>query len=366
MFQATTTEDVQQFVRQQPRVRVRGRGTKAGLTQDATLSVTALSGVVEYEPSEFTFTAQAGTPLREIRELLDGHRQFLAFDPVLVEAGGSLGGAIATGLSGPGRFRYGGVRDFLLGVRLVNGEGDVVRGGGKVVKNAAGFDIPKLMVGALGQFGVLTEATFKVFPQPETYTTLRVTYPGLDAALPDMTRLAMSPAEASCLELVAPATLLVRIGGMSSASAQRVSRLRGLLSGTVEVLSAEEDKLTWREAREFEWIPESHRLLKVPILPGQIATWEKLLATSAAGPRRYGVGGHLLWLTWPNSEPWERLDEILHTTRRAAFVVLGPTNTAWRGSLAGGPFAERLISTFDPAGKFSLTSPKGEIAVSSL
>src|SRR5690606_8123830 len=110
------------------------------------------------------------------------------------ERGATLGGTVAAGLSGPGRFRYGGVRDFLLGVRLVNGQGEVVRGGGKVVKNAAGFDIPKLLVGSLGRFGVIVELTFKVFPQPEHATTLKAHYASLDAALGGLRRVALSPA----------------------------------------------------------------------------------------------------------------------------------------------------------------------------
>ena len=115
--------------------------------------------------SEFTFTALAGTPVREIAAALAERGQYLPFDPMLREAGATLGGTVAAGLSGPGRFRYGGLRDFILGVRFVDGEGRLLRLGGKVVKNAAGFDLPKFFVGSLGRFGVLAEMTFKVFPK---------------------------------------------------------------------------------------------------------------------------------------------------------------------------------------------------------
>jgi glycolate oxidase FAD binding subunit len=90
---------------------------------------------------------------------------------------------MAAGLSGSGRQRYGGVRDFLIGVRFVDGQGRLVRGGGKVVKNAAGFDLPKLFVGSAGRLGVIVEASFKVFPQPPAFATLRAPQPSLDAAL---------------------------------------------------------------------------------------------------------------------------------------------------------------------------------------
>lgn len=100
---------------------------------------------------------------------------------------------MAAGLSGPLRHRYGGLRDFLLGVRFVDGEGKVVRGGGKVVKNAAGFPFHRLMVGALGAFGVMVELSFKVFPRPRTTRTLRVRREGLEEALADLEGLGFSP-----------------------------------------------------------------------------------------------------------------------------------------------------------------------------
>src|SRR5437660_7832676 len=136
--------------------------------------MTGLSGIVEYEPSEFTFTALAGTRVTEIAEALRKRGQYLPFDPMWQEAGATLGGTVASGLSGPGRFRFGGLRDFILGVRFVDGTGRLLRMGGKVVKNAAGFDLPKFFVGSLGRFGVLAELTFKVFPRPPSRLTLRL------------------------------------------------------------------------------------------------------------------------------------------------------------------------------------------------
>ena len=109
--------------------------------------MTGLNGVLEYEPSEFTFTALAGTPVRDIAAILAERGQYLPFDPMLVGAGSTLGGTVASGLSGPGRFRFGGLRDFILGVRFVDGGGRLLRLGGKVVKNSAGFDVPKFFVG---------------------------------------------------------------------------------------------------------------------------------------------------------------------------------------------------------------------------
>src|SRR4029079_10168517 len=132
-------------------------------------------------PSEFTFTALAGTPIKEIVHALGERGQYLPFDPMLVDSGATLGGTIASGLSGPGRFRFGGVRDFILGVQFVDGMGRLLRMGGKVVKNSAGFDVPKFLTGSLGRFGLITEATFKVFPRPENYLTVLLDAPDIES-----------------------------------------------------------------------------------------------------------------------------------------------------------------------------------------
>src|SRR5207249_11250784 len=149
-----------------------------------------LRGISEYDPSECTFAALAGTPVREIAAALAERGQYLPFDPVLSEAGATLGGTVAAGLSGPGRFRFGGLRDFILGVRFVDGAGRLLRMGGKVVKNAAGFDLPKFFVGSLGRFGVLAEMTFKVFPRPASALTLRLAANGSEATARMLTDIA--------------------------------------------------------------------------------------------------------------------------------------------------------------------------------
>ncbi len=174
----TTLDQLCEAVSAEPTVQAVGGRTKTALSAPlpgaTEIDVTGLSGVIEYEPGEYTFTAYAGTRLSIIAAVLAEHGQFLPFDPPLMRAGATLGGTVAGGLSGPGRYRYGGVRDFILGVRYVDCSGELIRAGGKVVKNAAGFDIPKLMAGSLGMFGVLAELTFKVFPAPQAYATLVV------------------------------------------------------------------------------------------------------------------------------------------------------------------------------------------------
>ena len=121
--QVTSIEEVQQFVRSAERVRVVGGGSKDNLSRQAPLSLSGLSGVIDYEPAEFTFTAWAGTPVSEIDAILADHGQYLPFDPPLGKQGATLGGTLAAGLSGPGRYRYGGVRDFVISARMVTGGG---------------------------------------------------------------------------------------------------------------------------------------------------------------------------------------------------------------------------------------------------
>ncbi|MDX1524203.1 MAG: FAD-binding protein, partial [Anaerolineae bacterium] len=137
-LQPATIDQLQEAVRSQPRLLPRGNGSKVPLATPpgdvASLHLAELAGVLDYEPGEFTFTALAGTPVSEVNRLLAEHGQYLPFDPPLVKRGATLGGVVAAGTSGPLRYRYGGVRDFLIGVRVVDGRGQLVRAGGKVVK----------------------------------------------------------------------------------------------------------------------------------------------------------------------------------------------------------------------------------------
>ncbi|MEO5957967.1 MAG: FAD-binding protein, partial [Opitutaceae bacterium] len=158
-LQPSSVAELTDAVQSATRVIVVGTGTKPRLSAVASdvvrISTAKLRGIVEYEPSEFTFTALAGTPVKEIVAALAERGQYLPFDPLLAQAGATIGGTVAAGLSGPGRFRFGGLRDFILAVQFVDGGGRLLRMGGKVVKNAAGFDLPKFFVGSAGRFGAL-------------------------------------------------------------------------------------------------------------------------------------------------------------------------------------------------------------------
>jgi len=355
--------EVQAAVREAPhasRLLACGGGTKTALSVSPdnalALDLSGLSGMIEYEPGEFTFTALAGTRLSEIAAALAEHGQFLPFDPPLVEAGATLGGTVAAGLSGPGRYRYGGVRDFILGERHVDGSGQVIHSGGKVVKNAAGFDFPKLMVGSLGSFGVLVELTFKVFPKPEAFATLRIPCLSLDAALAALCRLTGSQMDLFALDLepTPDATILwVRLGGLAAALADRLARLKGLTDAG-EVLTEADDLAFWRDAVELAWVPTGWSLVKVPLTPGRIAGLEKSLSglrSPACLPvRRYSAGGQVAWIALPG--PLDALEATLKATDLPGLVVFGQPGRPRLGAQAGEPFAQRIKQALDPQGRF--------------
>jgi glycolate oxidase FAD binding subunit len=339
-------------VRSGEAVRARGGGTKPALSGQANLELAALSGILEYDPSEYTFTALAGTTVLEVQELLERHGQFLPFDPMLVEAGATLGGTVAAGLSGPGRQRYGGVRDFILAVQFVDGLGRVVRGGGKVVKNAAGFDLPKLHCGSLGRFGILTEVTFKVFPAPKDWITLRFEFQNMDDALEAVIKLSASSFDLYALELL-DKTVLVRLGGLRSAFSQRVEHLEKFLAQHCEV--SEVDAEVWREAREFLWQPPGSSLVKIPLTPAKIPGLENRLLEAGLrdSPRRYSAGGNLAWICVNDVE---NLEAVLLEVNLSGLVINGSNSRALIGRQTDQVMLSRVTQALDPNGVFHSNS----------
>lgn len=151
-------------------VRVRGGGTKDHVgtlrPTDVVLETAALAGILDHVPQDLTVTVGAGMRMSALRDALAGHGQFLPLDPPHLDRGATVGGVIAANSNGFARYRYGGVRDLLLGIRVALPDGTVARAGGRVVKNVAGYDLNKLYAGSLGTLGVITEATFKILPIP--------------------------------------------------------------------------------------------------------------------------------------------------------------------------------------------------------
>lgn len=347
---AAILEDLQNTVRSQTGLKPAGGRSKTALAAPAgatVLHLSSLSGILEYQPSEYTFTAWAGTPLAEVDAALAEHGQYLPFDPPLVRRGATLGGTVAAGLSGSGRYRYGGVRDFLLGVRFLDGEGQLLRAGARVVKNSAGFDLPKMLVGSLGAYAALVELTFKVFPRPAAYATLRAEYPSVGQALEALVRLTAAPVDLFTLDLLPSpgrAELLVRIGGLPASFPARLQRLKGLLE-SAQVIEGEGEAALWEEAREFTWVPEAAALVKIPLTPRRLVELEPWLEENGA-LRRYAAGANLAWVAWPGEI--EALDRRLAELALSGLVVLGRPGCPRLGLRNGVPFARRVKRALDP------------------
>ncbi len=231
---------------------ISGGGTHGITGQGVALSTSALSGITLYEPGAMTVVAAAGTPVAQIEEALAAENQRLAFEPVdyraLMGTGGTptIGGVMAANVSGPRRISVGAARDFLLGVRYVDGTGQVVKNGGRVMKNVTGYDLVKLMAGAHGTLGVLSEVSFKVLPRPETEATLVLH--GLDdvTAVGKLARALGSPFEVSAAAHDPQnGETLLRLEGFEASVGYRVQELKALLGGEITVENGDESAQRW-------------------------------------------------------------------------------------------------------------------------
>ena len=207
---------------------LRGSGSKAfygGSCAGAVLDVTGYHGIVQYEPTELVITARAGTTLAEVETTLAERGQMFAFEPPRFGPGATVGGCVATGLSGPRRAYAGAVRDFVLGIRMIDGRGTDLSFGGQVMKNVAGFDLSRLAVGSLGTLGLLLEMSFKVLPRPPEEVTLRFEMDEREA-IEAMNRWAGSPLplSATCHR---DRSLTLRLSGAPAALASARAKLGG-------------------------------------------------------------------------------------------------------------------------------------------
>ena len=359
IYKPDSLQDLQQIVCAVPHLLPVGMCTKTALSSPLPnfeqLSLTRLSGILAYEPGEFTFTALSGTPLSEIQSALTEKGQYLPFDPPFVQRGATLGGCVASGLNGSGRLRSGGVRDFILGLSYVDGQGRLVHGGGKVVKNAAGFDLPKLMTGSLGSLGILVELNFKVFPRPEAYTTNHMELPSWQAAIQMLARLGAVSLDLDALDLV-PSTqgvsAWIRLFGQTSVLRAKAERLRQVTGGG-ELLDSTNEEEAWRSAREFEWVPSGWSLIKIPITPSKIPAWELALEktlTPSSSMRRYSGAGQACWLA--TSAATGQIDGLLAAHGLAGLVVLGQAGTVLIGNYPGRSFYRQVKSAMDPLQRF--------------
>ncbi|MEX3953369.1 glycolate oxidase subunit GlcE [Paraburkholderia sp. EG287A] len=219
---------VQAAIAQHTPLRIRGSDSKRFLGHDVQgeeLDTRSHRGIVAYDPTELVITVRAGTPLVELNAVLDDANQMLPCEPPLFDGEGTTGGAVASGLSGPSRPWAGSMRDFVLGCRVITGDGDHLRFGGQVMKNVAGYDMSRLLAGSFGSLGVLTEVSLKVLPRPRERRSFALTL-GVDDAMRELSawRKAALPLSGACY---IDGKLHVRLEGGSGSVKSAVERIGG-------------------------------------------------------------------------------------------------------------------------------------------
>ena len=340
-FSAQLQERVKQAKAAATPLRIRGGGSKDFYGREPMgelLDVSAHQGIVNYEPTELVVTARAGTSLRLLEQTLAEANQMLPYEPPHFADSATLGGSIACNLSGPRRPYAGAARDFVLGSRVLNGRGEILSFGGEVMKNVAGYDVSRLMCGALGTLGVLLELSLKVLPKAESDLTL-VYQTRLEDALETLQdwRQKPFPISASCFD---GENLTVRLSGEDRA----VQAARKLLGGDIHV----ESESFWRKLRE-----QQH---------GFFATNKPLWRISLAPDKPpLDVDGKWLY-EWGGAQRW-LMSETEPAIIREATVKAGGHATLFRGGdrtqvfqpLPDGLMAiHRLLkSAFDPQGIFN-------------
>lgn len=331
---------------------VRGGGTRTlGHAVGEVLETGGLSGVELYEPGALTLVARAGTPLAEVAATLAAERQRLAFEPpdlsaLLGRKGTStIGGVLAANASGPRRVQAGAARDAALGVRFVDGQGTVIKNGGRVMKNVTGYDLVKLMAGSRGTLGILSEVSLKVQALPEAEATLVVEGLGDEAGLAALRKALGAPFDVSAVARHSGRSL-ARVEGMAGSVRYRAAALTALVGGDVTLVEGEASAALWREVRDV--LPFADR-------PGDV--WRLVTLPTAAAEVVARTEAEAIW-DWGGGLIWLRTDPGRGPEIAAAVAGRGHA-TLVRG--AGGPvfppeapevaaLVAGLKAKFDPRG----------------
>jgi len=295
---------------------IEGGGTRSGLGRpvqaDAVLSTRRMSGITLYEPAELVMSARAGTPLAEVEAALDAKGQMLPFEPAdyraLYGTSGepTIGAVAACNLSGPRRIQTGAARDALIGVRLVNGEAQAIKSGGRVMKNVTGLDLVKLTCGAHGTLGLLTEVTFKLLPRPQAQATLVLD--GLDdaRAIAAMGSALSSPFEVSGAAHLptghdgSGAQTLLRLERDDISLAYRAQKLVERLApfGSVRRIDGEASAALWRDIAQVKPLTKAHgpAIWKLSLPAHRAQACMQTISDNLGARYFYDWGGGLVWL----------------------------------------------------------------------
>lgn len=367
---------------------IRGGGTRAGfgnaVIAESILSSAALTGITAYNPAEMVITAHAGTPVAEIEAALAENGQGMAFEPMdhrgAMGTSGTptIGGLFAVNSSGPRRFTVGAARDHLLGVRFVNGTGETVKAGGRVMKNVTGLDLVKLLAGSYGTLGFLTEVTFKVLPTAKMAETVVIS--GLEDA--DAVR-AMAAALSLSVEVSGAAHLpesvrgrfvggalpdgaatVLRLEGLAASVAVRADKLSAAMAGfgPVSRLAQEQSLTLWREIRDVAPYADgtSRPLWRVSMAPSEAYKLVAGLRLRAGIDAFYDWQGGLVWMRMEADPEGHVLRHGIRTLGgghasllRAPDAVRASIPALEPQSPAVALLSERIRAKFDPHGIFN-------------
>lgn len=348
---------------------------------DVALSSQRLNHVVDYQPTDMTVTVEAGMPLAHLQRVLGEHGQWLPIDPPQPEHA-TIGGIIAANLSGPARLSQGTIRDALLGLKVVRADGTVIKGGGKVVKNVAGYDIPKLFCGSFGTLGMIVEATFKVLPRPEAQTVLALTFASAQQAMDLTLHMLGSELQPFFLELAnfSPLassvmnqgyTLVIGFAGITEEVSYQCNRVRELLAkdGTIadEWRSGYEPLL--QTLQNFPTTEAATLRCKMSVLPGVVSSMYGEVEAEAAARglsvqllAHAGNGVIFCRFTAAENIPDEKMLSFVDwlrvlVKRLEGYVIIEDIDPALKARVdvwghVGGtfPLMKRLKETFDPNG----------------
>lgn len=353
---AQLREQVLDAARQQQTIVIEGGGSKSfygnrapqAASASVALKLDALRGIVNYEPTELVVTAWAGTPLQEVIDALAASSQVLAFDPPAFGAQATLGGCVAAGLSGPSRYAGGPVKDYVLGTQLLTASGQVLKFGGEVMKNVAGYDVSRLLVGSMGMFGALTQVSVKVAPKPQEVCTLEFELDEASAlALCHSWRAQPLPISATAWRATESQSgcLSVRLAGAGAALKTAKQKMGGQLMPEVQATAY------WAALREQTLaFFDTPKLWRLAVAPGTPAL---------------NIGPTLI--EWGGGQRWVAADLEAATVRRVAEQAGGhatlfrvPTQHSIPEQGVFHPLAtgvlevvKRLKHEFDPQGLFN-------------
>ncbi len=331
-----------------------GGGSKifyGGMPRGDALHVGSLEGISSYEPTELVVTARAGTKLVELEKILVQKNQYLAFDPPQFSASATVGGMVAAGLAGPARASVGGVRDYVLGVALLNGRGELMRFGGQVIKNVAGYDVSRLAVGSMGVLGVICEVSLKVLPLPAVDATLQWEI-GANEALEKMNQWRGQPLPINATSWF-QGRLRLRLRGSRAAVQAASDLLRG---SSVE---ANEGTQWWTELRD-------HRQAFFKVDAPSIARDQSLWRLSVPATAQLMMPSEEVLIEWAGALRWWRTSLSAETVRNYATQAGGHATLFYGGDKSFAkctPFAplseasmrihRNLKTAFDPDNLFN-------------